>query len=170
MASATTFRPTAGYALSAPARARLEAELADLQAERARCASESGSMCGDVADIAEFAARDMTLEQLDGRISRIATLLAESSAATPRSAGAASATGGVDAVAPGARVTMRFTQDDPAEDFVLGDRAERARGLGVITLSSPLGRALVGAHVGDVIAYAAPGGILEATVLDVQAA
>jgi transcription elongation GreA/GreB family factor len=40
----------------------------------------------------------------------------------------------------------------------------------VITLSSPLGRALIGARAGDTIEYAAPAGTLKATVLELQPA
>jgi transcription elongation factor GreA len=169
MATLAAARPTARYALSDAARGRLEAELSDLNAERALRASEAGSMCGDVADIAEFAARDMLLEHLDERMSRIRALLAESgvpqhNVADKRSRGAD------DTVRPGARLRMRIGGSDDAEEFVLGDRAERADDVGVITLTSPLGRALIGARAGDTVEYAAPAGTLQATVLDLRQA
>jgi transcription elongation factor GreA len=166
MATIAASRPTSRYALSEAARGRLEIELSELDAERAMRASEAGSMTGDVADIAEFAARDMLLEHLDERITRIRSLLAESS--VPRAAAAAHAPSVDDTVGPGARLRMQIAGSDDAEEFVLGDRAERAADVGVITLSSPLGRALIGARAGDTVEYAAPAGTLKATVLELQ--
>lgn len=166
MATVAASRPTVRYALSDAARGRLETELSELSSERATRASEAGSMTGDVADIAEFAARDMMLEQLDERITRIRTLLAESTP-TPRPA-APIAGAPADTVSAGAHIRIRIAGSDEDEEFVLGDRAEGADGVGAITLSSPLGRALIGAHVGDTIEYAAPVGTLQATVLELH--
>lgn len=161
--NAATAAPAASYTLSDAARARLENELADLHAERAARATETGSLCGDAADIAEFAARDMRLEQLDERIAQVRAVLSEASTvrgATPPPA--------VDATAvmPGCRLTVLIDGSDDVEQVVLGDRAERAAGTGVVTLSSPLGRALIGAHPGDTVEYRAPAGTLRATVVD----
>lgn len=152
----------AGYVLSDAARSRLESELSELIDERETRAVESGNMCGDAADIAEFAARDMRLEHLDRAIARIHALLAESTGAqTP---GAAPGT-----IGPGSRFRVLFGSNNNAERFVLGDRAERAADVGVITVHSPLGRALIGARAGDTVEYSAPAGTLQATVLELTA-
>jgi transcription elongation factor GreA len=167
MATIAASRPTSRYALSEAARGRLEIELSELDSERAMRASEAGSMTGDVADIAEFAARDMLLEHLDERITRIRSLLAESSVPR-RPTSVAHAPSADDTVGPGARLRMQIAGSEDTEEFVLGDRAERAADIGVITLSSPLGRALIGARAGDTVEYAAPAGTMKATVVELQ--
>jgi transcription elongation factor GreA len=151
--------------LSAAARTRLEAELADLEGERVLLAAEPGSLCGDAADIAELAARDMRIEQLDERIVRIRDLLAGSSSWS--AAGASPGDPGV--VRPGSLVTLRFGRARVAETFVVGARAERDEAHDAITPTSPLGRAVLGARSGAVVEYTAPAGTQRVRVVAVAA-
>lgn len=163
--SAVSTRPASAAApvLSAAARSRLETELDELRTARAIHASEPIDICGDIADVAEFAARDMLLEQYDRRISRLDTLLTES--------GTEYATdidedGGT--VRPGVVISLHFGTDGATERFLLGDIAERADAIEVITPSSPLGRALIGSRAGDRIECAAPRGTIQAEIVDVR--
>lgn len=162
-------RTASAYTLSPAARMRLTADLDALGVERALRAAEPASMCGDVADVAELAARDMTLEHLDNRISRIQDLLELNRPSVEKSRGKTrhqtTAVAAVpDAVELGTRVTLRFGSEALTEEFVLGDLAERGADAEAITPSSPLGRALLNAAVGNTIEYSAPGGTLRATV------
>lgn len=143
--------------------ARLESELTDLVTERAIRASEPLDACGDAADLAEFAARDMVVEQLDERIATIRGLLAEAAVPAPRSAPDGQ-------VAEGTVVALRFGRSRHTETFLVGHRLEAVGDVEVITPSSPLGRALLGARAGDRVSYGAPLGDVDVTLVEVRAA
>lgn len=143
--------------------ARLESELTDLVTERAIRASEPIDLRGDAADLAEFAARDMVVEQLDERIASIRGLLAEAAVPAPRPASDG-------AVVEGTVVALRFGRSRRTETFLVGHRLEAADDVEVITPTSPLGRALLGARAGDKVSYGAPLGNVDVTLVDVRAA
>jgi len=140
----------------------------DLRTERAIRATEATERSGDVADIAELAARDMLLEQLDLRIARIRDALAAGESAPQRRR--RSGTAAAETVRPGMRVAIRFEQAPQVEHFIVGDPAERDADCEVITPNSPLGQALLGAHSGDTVSYAAPVGTLQATLVELDPA
>jgi transcription elongation factor GreA len=144
--------------LSAAASGRLEAELAALVEERSLRATEELTATGDAADLAEFAARDMDLEQLDLRIVAIRGLLAEAHVPAERAESD-------DTVSPGVVVELSFGGARTVETFLLGHLAEAGAGFEVITPQSPLGRALAGAHTGETVTYGAPAGDVAVTVV-----
>jgi transcription elongation factor GreA len=61
-------------------------------------------------------------------------------------------------VSPGMKVTYKFVGDDDTETFLLGAREIEDDTLDVYSPQSPLGSAIVGAKVGDVVGYDAPNG------------
>ena len=64
-----------------------------------------------------------------------------------------------DTVSPGMVLKIRYQGDDDTETVLLGSREEGVRGgLEVVSPSSPLGAALIGAHVGDTREYQLPDG------------
>ena len=65
-----------------------------------------------------------------------------------------------DVVDAGTLVTLRPIEDDPEDEVYLVAHSpdERAPGVRTITVTSPLGSALVGKRVGDRVSYEAPGG------------
>ena len=74
-------------------------------------------------------------------------------------------------VSPGMKVTYKFVgdDDDEAETFLLGAREieDSVDGLKVYSPQSPLGTAIIGARVGETVAYAAPNGkTLEVVIVD----
>jgi transcription elongation factor GreA len=58
--------------------------------------------------------------------------------------------------------------DDDSESYVVGHLEEQVEGAEVISASSPLGAALVGASVGELVTYEAPNGQLSVRVLAVE--
>jgi transcription elongation factor GreA len=66
--------------------------------------------------------------------------------------------------------TILYEGDAPeaAERYVVGHPEEEVDGADVVSESSPLGSALVGASAGQQVTYQAPNGELRVTVLDVQ--
>ena len=65
-----------------------------------------------------------------------------------------------DEVDAGTLVTLRPLEDDPDDEVYLVAHSpdERAAGVRTITVTSPLGSALVGKRIGDRVTYEAPGG------------
>ncbi|MSX35533.1 MAG: transcription elongation factor GreA, partial [Actinobacteria bacterium] len=58
--------------------------------------------------------------------------------------------------------------DDEVERLLVGSMEERAE-LEVLTPGSPLGQALMGNKVGDVVDFEAPGGVLKVEIVSIEA-
>ena len=71
-------------------------------------------------------------------------------------------------VSAGSIVSIRYEGDDDVERYLVGSIEERVDDLDVISPTSPLGSALMGAKVGETVNYEAPGGTLavEITAID----
>jgi transcription elongation factor GreA len=59
-------------------------------------------------------------------------------------------------------------EDGDEDTFLIGSREDRTTGLTVVSADSPLGRALVGAKVGDSVTYEAPAGAFTVQVTDIR--
>jgi transcription elongation factor GreA len=75
-----------------------------------------------------------------------------------------------DQVDAGTLVTLRPLDDDPEDEVYLVAHSadERAPGVRTITVTSPLGSALVGKRIGDRVSYEAPGGTFGYEVVGLQ--
>ncbi|HRF93961.1 MAG: transcription elongation factor GreA [bacterium] len=116
-------------------------------AERLRQSLEEG---GDLTENSEY--EDAKNEQafVEGEIVRLETIL---SSATLIEDG-----GKRDRVTPGAMVTLVDQNSKETETFHLVGSAEANPREGKISIESPLGKALMGAKVGDKVKYKAPDG------------
>jgi transcription elongation factor GreA len=146
--------PTASITLDAYL--RLKAELQELKtvgrariAERLKAAREHG----DIRENAEYDAAKNEQALMESRIRNLERMLRDPDVIeTPPDS---------DVVVGGMLVTIRpLDEDDPEDEtYLLADSAEeRAPGVRTITTTSPLGRAILGAHLDDEVAYEAPGG------------
>jgi transcription elongation factor GreA len=150
--------------LTPTSRQRLEDELDQLvQIERPALVRRSrftdGS--GDAADHAGTYDVLVELGRVDSRIAKVRELLSDLPVAT--------GSGQVDEVAPGSIVTLTFGDEDESERYFVGSIEELADDLDVITLSSPLGKALIGHRVGDTVEYRTPTGVhAKARVLGIE--
>ncbi|MFE8015053.1 GreA/GreB family elongation factor [Streptomyces antibioticus] len=143
--------------ISSAARDALERELADLHRERGAVAAtlkDSDMQVGDEADAADELQRADDLTRLDDRISEITTRLKQADVAGPPP---------TDVVGVGSTVAVRFA-DGTVETFQIGETATDADPT-LVTADSPLGRALLGHHVGDTVSYDAPDGPASAVVV-----
>src|SRR6478609_1499972 len=68
-------------------------------------------------------------------------------------------TSDTDQVGPGHIVAIRYEGDDEAERYLIGSIEEKGGDLDVLTPGSPLGRALIGARVGDWVEFDSPTGV-----------
>lgn len=140
--------------LSRSALEALNAELEDLKTNGRYKISQrllEARELGDVTDNAAFETAKHDQALLEGRISRLESLVKE---ATVREGPVESSV-----VVPGVVVTVRDSDDSSIEDsFFLAESEERVTGARVLSPRSPLGQALLGKAVGERVTYEAPGG------------
>ncbi len=148
--------------LSQSAYDRLSAELADLTTHgraRASKAIEVARSHGDLSENAEYDSAKEEQGKMEARIRQLTDML--------RDAQVGEAPQG-DAVAAGMVVTA-VDADGDADTFLVGSREDRpAGGIGVVSANSPLGKALLGAKVGESRSYSAPAGEFKVTVTAIR--
>jgi transcription elongation factor GreA len=71
-------------------------------------------------------------------------------------------------VVVGGSVVDTVDEDGDEETYLIGSREDRTTGLTVISPDSPLGRALMGARVGEEVSYRAPAGEFSVKVTGVR--
>jgi transcription elongation factor GreA len=145
---------------------KLRAELENLKGPVRQEVIERISAARDEGDLKEnggyHAARDEQ-GKVEGRIRQLEDMLQRAQVGeTPEDDGT---------VSPGMKVTYKFVgdDDDEAETFLLVAREieDSVDGLKVYSPQSPLGTAIIGARVGETVAYAAPNGkTLEVVIVD----
>ncbi len=154
---------TQTHTLSRAAYDRLKAEHEDLTT-RGRIeiaqAIERARELGDLSENGDYHAAKDQQGHMEGRIRQLEAILADAVIVDDVPDGE---------VAPGTVVTILYEGDDEdmAEVYLIGSIEERHHELEVISPGSPLGTALVGHHVGDVVEYEAPNGMLKVKILDI---
>ena len=149
--------------LSQSAYDRLTAELEELKGEgrvRASKAIEEARAHGDLKENAEYDSAKEEQGKMEARIRQLEEML--------RDAEVGEAPTG-DVVAPGMVVTTR-DEDGDEDTFLVGSREDRHEGMHVVSAQSPLGRALVGAKIGDTVSYEAPAGKFSVTIVEARPA
>jgi transcription elongation factor GreA len=137
----------------------LRAELADLlEVQLPALLATRGPVEGDAADVAGKAALEMEIEQLELRIARLTERL-ESPAPTDGDAPA-----GV--VTLGRSVTVDFGTGP--ETYRVDQYPDLRSTVASVTVTSPLGAALLGARSGDTVTYSSPAGPQTLTVLSID--
>ncbi len=151
--------------LSQDAHDRLTAELEDLRthgriemADRIERAREHG----DLKENAEYHAAKEEKAKMEARIAQLFGILED---AVIVEIGGAS-----DEVRIGTIVTLRYDGDDEddVEKYLLGSIEEASDGVTVISPTSALGEALMGARTGESVTYAAPNGTLTVIVVELH--
>lgn len=137
--------------LSPDAYNRLQTELEDLRTrgrvEIAR-AIEAARMLGDLSENGDYHAAKDSQGKMEARIRQLE--------ATLKRATIVEASG--DSVGTGSVVGIRYEGDEEVEQYLIGSIEERREGVDVMSPSSPLGSALLGKRVGDVVEYEVPSG------------
>jgi transcription elongation factor GreA len=132
---------------------RLKGELDQLIANRPVIAAEINARReeGDLKENGGYHAAREEQGQQEARIRQLQELL--------RTAHVGTAPASSDVAQPGMVLKLRYEGDDDTETVLLGSREEGSRAdLEVVSPNSPLGAALLGAHVGDTREYALPNG------------
>jgi transcription elongation factor GreA len=142
---------------TAPGAARLLTHLTVLEAERELHAKARFDTGGDIGDRAWRVEGESQLMQLDSQIRRLRRSLDDLDGPTEAIRR--------DRVGLGVTVALRFLGDSAVENYVVGDLDTQGDDWPVLTPDSPLGRVLIGAHVGDTVEYASPLGVTQVLVV-----
>jgi transcription elongation factor GreA len=138
----------------------LKAELVELRARRAGLVGEvaAARSQGDLSENFAYHDARQQLGMLDGRIQTIENTL--------KRAQVVEETGIKDIVRIGSKVMVRDEYGDSSYEIVGPTEGNMARGL--ISVSSPLGSALVDRRKGDIVTFKTPSGERQATVISVS--
>jgi len=150
-----TFLTPEGYA-------KLEEELLYLKNVRrpeVAAAIHEAKMDGDVSENAGYEEAKRQQAFLEGRIITVETML--------KSAVLIETEGPSDTVVLGSRVTVVEDGFDP-ETYTIVGSAEANPGDGRISNESPLGKALIGRKVDDMVTFEAPGGKVEMKLISIE--
>ena len=104
---------------------------------------------GDLKENGGYHAAREELAKLEGRVAQLEQMLEKAEVGQAADDGT---------ISPGFKVSYRFEGDDDVETFLLGAREMADDDIQVFSPQSPLGSALIGAHVGDTVSYQAPNG------------
>ena len=117
---------------------------------------------GDLSENAEYHAAREQQSFAEGRINTIETALAEAQIIDVTTLDA----GGK--VVFGATVDLMNLENDEEVRYQIVGEEEADIEQGLISITSPIARAMIGKEVGDIIGVNAPGGIKEYEVLEIQ--
>jgi len=150
--------------LSAETHARLVAELKELttvgRIEIAK-AIEAARALGDLSENGDYHAAKDAQGKMESRVRQLQAMLKTAVIVSGESQA-------VGVVGTGSIVGIRYEGDDNVERYLLGSIEERRDDIAVMSPGSPLGQALNGRSVGDVVEYEAPNGTLRVAIVSVE--
>lgn len=138
---------------------RLSAELAQLTTEgRVEIARtiERARHLGDLSENADYHSAKNEQGLMEARIRKLEAMLKDVEIVDE-----------IDTaeVSTGTVVSLKYEGDDDVERYLVGSIEEEQDGVSVVSPDSPLGKALLGHAVGDVVEYEAPGGMLKVEIV-----
>jgi len=116
---------------------------------------------GDLSENAEYHAAREQQSFIEGRIAALESALAEAQIIDVKDVDAG------DRIVFGATVSVLNVSNDKEVTYQIVGEEEADINLGLISVSSPIARALIGKEKGDSVEVHAPGGVIEYEILDV---
>jgi transcription elongation factor GreA len=153
--------PTTTY-LTPEGKLKLEAELEDLKTNKRRELAERLNFAikqGDLSENADYIAAKEDQAFLEGRIRTIEGMLRHVTIITEQTGGE---------VRIGSRIKVQEAGFDDDEMFSIVGAAEANPLEGKISNESPLGKALLGKHVGDEVDVDAPNGRIKFKIVGIE--
>jgi transcription elongation factor GreA len=121
---------------------------------------EAARELGDLKENGDYHAAKEEQGKMEARINHLAAVLLDCEIVDVTES---------DHVQTGSIVTITYEGDDEPETFLIGSIEERHDELDVVSPGSPLGSALLGRAIGDVVDFEAPGGVLKVEIIDIEA-
>lgn len=141
---------------------RLKAELEDLstrgRVDIAR-AIEAARALGDLSENGDYHAAKEEQGKMEGRIRHLEALIKNAEIVEG---------GESDVVVTGSIVGIKYEGDDDSERYLIGSIEERHDDLEVISPGSPLGKALLGHKIGDIVDFEAPARVLKVEIVTIE--
>ena len=150
------------HELSPAAHQRLKTELDELRGEgRIDIARkiETARELGDLSENGDYHAAKEEQGKMEGRIRQLEALIKNAEIVE---------VGASDVVVTGSIVGIKYEGDDDAERFLIGSIEERHDDFEVISPGSPLGKALLGHRVGEVVDFEAPARTLKVEIVTID--
>jgi len=148
--------------LSRAAYERLQQELEELttrgRVEIAR-KIEAARELGDLSENGDYHAAKEEQGKMEARIRHVEALLRDAEIVEG---------GAGDVVTAGSVVTIRYEGADDVERYLIGSIEEQHDHLEVVSPGSPLGQALLGHRVGDVVDFEAPARTLKVEIVGID--
>ncbi len=149
--------------LSPAAFERLQSELEELttrgRVEIAR-KIEAARELGDLSENGDYHAAKEEQGKMEARIRHIEALVKNAEIVQ---------SGSAEVVEAGSVVEIRFEGGDETERYLIGSIEERHDDLEIASPGSPLGQALLGHRVGDVVDFEAPARTLKVEIVAIEA-
>jgi len=123
-------------------------------------AIEAARALGDLSENGDYQAAKDAQGKMEARIRQIQAILSE--------AKVVESVESPEEVTVGVIVGLRYEGEDEPEEYFLGSIEERRAGIEVVSPTSPLGQALVGARVGQWVEFQAPRGMLKVEVTSIR--
>ena len=143
---------------------KLEAELENLKTVERPAIIEAIAVArehGDLSENAEYSSAKEKQSFIEGRIKELEGKISSAEVIDPTKIKSSK-------VMFGATVKLVDVDTDKESTYALVGQDEANLDKGLISITSPIGRALIGKEVGDEAAFAAPGGQRVYEVLDVE--
>ena len=150
--------------LTRDGRAKLEAELEDLQTNGRRQVAErigAAKELGDISESGEYEDAKNQQAHLEGRIREIKSILSRAQLIDEEN-------GHGNEVRVGSTVTVRIDGEDDEETWTIVGSAEAKPGAGKISNESPIGSALLGKRVKQKASVQTPSGVMKLTIVKIQ--
>jgi transcription elongation factor GreA len=151
--------------MSKPGYEKLKAQLDSMKNEKMPMIAEQIAAARDFGDLSENAEFDAAVEaqgmlqaQIDDLQDKLARAMIVDKSTLP-----------TDRVVFGSKVKVLDIDLDDEEDFILVGPGEEDYDQNKILLTSPIGQALVGKHIGDVVEVPIPKGTLKLRVVGISA-
>ncbi len=120
---------------------------------------EAARELGDLSENGDYHAAKEEQGKMEGRIRHLEALIKNAEIVEG---------GDSEVVATGSVVSIRYEGDDDVERYLIGSIEERHDDLEVISPGSPLGQALIGHRVGDVVDFEAPARTLKVEIVALE--
>ena len=114
----------------------------------------------DLSENGDYHAAKEEQGKMEGRIAHLASILENAEIVDEVSGG--------DTVRAGSIISICYAGDEDSERYLIGSIEERLEDVEVISPTSPLGEALIGARIGETVTYEAPGGTLEVEIVSID--
>ena len=142
----------------------MEAELENLKTVRRKDVAEKIKEArgqGDLSENAEYDAAKEEQAEIEARIVQLEKMLRNAEVIDEED-------GAKDTISLGTTVTVLDVEFDEEMEYTIVGSAEADPMNGRISNESPVGKALIGAHTGDVVEVEMPMGIMKYKVLEIQ--